>query len=97
MASEQGQEYAERPKEGELWQQMIERQQREGSNRGGYARELLRSLPEEEQKDKERGERGETSPPFDSLMAGAQSYQDLLAEASQRGMPECERDNSLER
>jgi len=90
MASEQGQEYAERPKEGELWQQMIERQQREGSNWGGYARELLRSLPEEEQKDKERGERGDIAPGQFPLMAEEfpPSYQEMLREASQRAMPE---------
>ena len=65
MADQQpGQEYAERPKDDELWHEMIERQLKEGNNQEGYRRELLRSLPDE-QKDKEQ-ERGDA---FDSLLA----------------------------
>ena len=92
--AESSQEYAERPKEGELWQQMIERQQRESSNRGGYLRELLRSLPDDQQQDRERG--GDRTLLFDSgqLMAEA-SYQDLLRAASQRVVPQ--QDRELER
>ncbi|HEY7328615.1 MAG TPA: hypothetical protein VH592_13305 [Gemmataceae bacterium] len=91
------QEYAERPKEGELWQQMIERQQKEGSNRGGYARELLRSLPEEQGKDKELQERSGIAPERSPLMAELypQSYAEMLREASERTMPE--QDRGLER
>lgn len=86
MAADAGQEYAERPKEGELWHEMIERQQKEGSNQNGYLRELLRSLPDEQQKDKERG-RGDNSP-FDPLLAGEMpSYHEMIREASQRAVP----------
>lgn len=67
----ESQEYAERPKDDELWMEMIERQQKEGNNQEGYRRELLRSLPDEQKQEKEQ-ERGDA---FDSL----------LAEASQRG------------
>jgi hypothetical protein len=64
MASDDNhsQEYAERPKEGELWQEMVHRQQRDGSNQGGFSRELMRSLPDEEQKEKEGPERGDITP-----------------------------------
>lgn len=93
--AESSQEYAERPKEGELWHEMIERQQREGNKQEGYIRELLRSLPDEQQQDKGDRERGDI-PPFDSaqqmFMADDDqpSFDDMLAEASQRGMPENE-------
>lgn len=87
MAADPGQEYAERPKEGELWQQMIERQQKEGGNQNGYLRELLRSLPDEQQKDKERG-RGDSSPFDPALTAEMQSYDAMIREASQRVVPD---------
>ena len=101
MAVEQPfREYAERPKEGELWREMIERQQREGNKQEGYIRELLRSLPNEQQQDKEGRELGDISP-FDfaqqMFMADDDqpSFDDMLAEASQRGEPE--QDLGLER
>lgn len=94
------QEYAERPKEGELWREMIERQQREGNTQGGNWRELLRSLPQEQQQDKERGGRGDTSPfgpaqPQLTAEVSQQSYQDMLREAAQRAVPD--RGQELER
>lgn len=83
------QEYAERPKEGELWKEMIERQQREDSNRGGNWRELLRSLPDEQQKEKGPG-RGDNIHTVEPLMADTfpQSYAEMLREASQRAAPD---------
>lgn len=87
MAAESGQEYAERPKEGELWHQMIERQLKEGGNQNGYLRELLRSLPDEQQKDKERG-RGDSSPFDSSPVAEMQSYDAMIRAASQRAVPD---------
>lgn len=87
MAADPSQEYAERPKEGELWQQMIERQQKEGGNQNGYLRELLRSLPDEQQKDKERG-RGDNSPFDPPLTSEMQSYDAMIREASQRAVPD---------
>lgn len=63
-------EYAEGPREGELWQEMIERQQREGNNKDGYLRELMRSLPDEQQQEKR--ERSD-------------SFEEILAQASQLG------------
>jgi hypothetical protein len=81
-----GQEYAERPKEGELWQEMIERQRREGNNQSGDWRELLRSLPQEQQKDNGRGRGDLTIDP--ALMAEIPSFEDMLREASQRAVPD---------
>lgn len=76
---------------------MIRRQEKEGGNRGGSSRELLRSLPAEQQEDKGRGGRGDIAPGLSPLMAEEfpQSYQDLLREASQRAVPD--REQSLER
>jgi hypothetical protein len=95
-----GQEYAERPKEGEGWRGMIERQQREGNAQGGNWRELLRSLPQEQQQEKERGGRGDISPsgtaqPPLTAEVPQQSYQDILREAAQRAVPE--QDRAMER
>jgi hypothetical protein len=87
VAADPGQEYAERPKEGELWHQLIERQQKEGGNQDGYLRERLRSLPDEQQKDKEQ-ERGDSSPFDSSPVAEMQSYYAMIREASQRAVPD---------
>ena len=88
-----GQEYAERPRDGELWREMIERQRREGTNQGDDRRELLRSLPQEQKQDKGRGDITHPEP----LMADAfpQSYEELLRQASQRAVPD--RGKELER
>jgi hypothetical protein len=97
MAGEQpsrGQEYAERPKEGEQWHEMILRQQREGNPESGYSRELLRSLPLEQQQNKDM-ERSDGTPVNPSLMAGMPSYEEMLRDASLRAMPE--REQSMER
>jgi hypothetical protein len=80
-----GQEYAERPREGEQWREMIERQRREGTNQGDGQRELFRSLPREQQQDKGRGEVIHLEP----LLADTspQSYEEMLRAASQRASP----------
>lgn len=90
MSSEQGHEYAEKPQEGEKWQDMIRRQEREGNKEEGYWRELLRSLPDEQQKEKERG--GVTQEFGQEQFVAEASYAEILREASQRAVPEQERE-----
>jgi hypothetical protein len=79
---------AEKPREGESWREMIERQQKEQSNQGGYLKGLMRSLPDE-QKDKPPS-RGELQTP---LMAEGQevSFQDFLKDAARYGRDDNDR------
>lgn len=90
MASEQGQEYAEKPREEEKWQDMIRRQQREGNKEEGYWHELLRSLPDEQQKGQERGD--VTQGLGQEQFVAEASYEEILHEASQRAVPQQERE-----
>ena len=87
---------AEQPKGGEGWSGMVERQQREGTNKGGFSRELMRSLPAEQKGQKEN------PPDKKSLFAPEEDGQqqvinvawlEQLREASERRGP----DNQMER
>jgi hypothetical protein len=81
---------AERPKEGELWREMIERQRKEGTDRDGSSRELLRSLPLE-QKQERNQERSNVH--FDQPLMGdnQQSYHEMLRDAARSASQEQER------
>src|SRR5690242_3123084 len=90
MASESGQqnevEIAEKPRDGESWRGMVERQQKEGTNLGGYSRELLRSLPAEQKQDKDQRGRGSLDEAPNTVVAEGlhPDFQQLLRDASQR-------------
>jgi hypothetical protein len=72
---------AERPKEGELWHEMIQRQQKEGNDRNSSSRELLRSLPLEQQQERKQEK---SNVQFDQplMVENQQSYHDMLRDAS---------------
>jgi len=93
MAAERRQEFAELPREGESWQQMIERQKLEQTNKGGYSRELFRSLPVDQQQEKEGGNLGNVSTSLQA--ADWQTYEAMLHEAAQHAGPE--QDHEIER
>ena len=90
MSAESGQHagqeinLAERPRDGESWREMIERQQREDSNRGGFSRDLLRSLPDEQRQENAPKGRGDILLPQDLMSEEARlSYMAMLRDAAQ--------------
>jgi hypothetical protein len=91
MAAESS-EFAEQPKEGELWQEMIARQRSEGNAQPGYLRGILRSLPDEQKQEKEELKRGELDTPKEANVSG---YQVFLRDASHGA--ERERDRGIDR
>jgi hypothetical protein len=74
---------AEAPRAGELWREMIERQRRESGNIEEGGRQLMRSLPDEHQKEKTNKSQDEIILPHDLFAKAPISYQDMLRDASQ--------------
>jgi hypothetical protein len=88
-------EVAERPANGEGWADMVARQRGETDKPGSAGRELLRSLPLEQQQDKDKGPgRSELYQSREGEMVAEVlpiTYLDTLRDASQRAGQEQDR------
>jgi hypothetical protein len=76
-------ELAERPRDGEGWSGMIQRQEKEGTNKGGFSRELMRSLPDDQREDKPPPKKSDLNMD-EPLMVENVSYDQMVRESSQR-------------
>jgi hypothetical protein len=92
--AEESQQFAEAPRNGEGWTDMIQRQREQGNPTSGYSRELLRSLPLEQRDPPSRGDNLTPDPQPEMQMS---AYDAALMDASRVGGQGYDREQSVDR